>query len=208
MIPIKKVLVLAPHTDDGEWGVGGTIAKLIAEGAAVYYAAFSSCEESLPPELPSDTLAKECKQATTLLGVKELFQYNFKVRYFNYHRQEILEEMVKLNKSIQPDLVILPCSTDIHQDHQTIYNEGLRAFKNANLLGYELIWNTIHMSTTFFSVLTAEHIHSKYKAIACYKSQEFRNYHNESFVEALAKVRGTQINQAYAEAFEVIRWIF
>ena len=38
----KNVYVLAPHTDDGELGAGGTIAKLIELGANVYYFAFST----------------------------------------------------------------------------------------------------------------------------------------------------------------------
>lgn len=45
----KRVLVLAPHTDDGEFGCGGTITKLINEGHEVYYAAFSACQQSVLP---------------------------------------------------------------------------------------------------------------------------------------------------------------
>ncbi len=44
----QKILVLAPHTDDGELGCGGTIVRLIDEGQDVYYVAFSICEESVP----------------------------------------------------------------------------------------------------------------------------------------------------------------
>ena len=50
----KKVLILAPHTDDGEFGCGGTITKLISEGADVYYAAFSAAEQSVLPKFPKD----------------------------------------------------------------------------------------------------------------------------------------------------------
>ena len=52
----KNVLVLAPHTDDGELGAGGTIAKLIEGGAKVTYAAFSTAAESVPDGLPKDIL--------------------------------------------------------------------------------------------------------------------------------------------------------
>ena len=52
----EKILILAPHTDDGEFGCGGSIAKFIDQGAEVTYAAFSTAEESLPPDLPPDTL--------------------------------------------------------------------------------------------------------------------------------------------------------
>ena len=38
---IKKVLVIAPHTDDGEFGCGGTINKLIKLGIEVHYVAYS-----------------------------------------------------------------------------------------------------------------------------------------------------------------------
>ena len=31
----KNILVLAPHTDDGEFGCGGYIAKLLGHGAKV-----------------------------------------------------------------------------------------------------------------------------------------------------------------------------
>ena len=56
---LKKILILAPHTDDGEFGCGATIAKFIAEKKEVYYAAFSLCRNSLELGLESDTLEKE-----------------------------------------------------------------------------------------------------------------------------------------------------
>jgi LmbE family N-acetylglucosaminyl deacetylase len=203
----KRIIVLAPHTDDGEWGAGGSLAKWKESGSEIIYVAFSSCQESLPNGMAADTLIKECQAATKVLGVSDLIQLDFKVRYFTDDRQAILEEMVKLNKQFQPDLVLTPCSTDLHQDHNTIYNESLRGFKNRNLLGYELIWNNIHMSTTFFNTLEKRHVDSKSEAIACYHSQEFRNYHNATFVQSLARTRGTQIGSEFAEAFEVIRLI-
>ncbi|MCP4668353.1 MAG: PIG-L family deacetylase, partial [Deltaproteobacteria bacterium] len=50
----SKILVLAPHTDDGEFGCGGSIARFIKDGAEVYYATFSLCEESVPKLMPRD----------------------------------------------------------------------------------------------------------------------------------------------------------
>ncbi|MGL4335869.1 MAG: PIG-L deacetylase family protein, partial [Turicibacter sp.] len=47
----RKVLVLAPHTDDGELGAGGFIAKLIDAGSEVTYVAFSIAEDSVPAGL-------------------------------------------------------------------------------------------------------------------------------------------------------------
>ena len=57
----QRVLVLAPHTDDGEFGCGGTMARLAESGAAVRYVAFSIATKSLAEGFPPDTLAGEVR---------------------------------------------------------------------------------------------------------------------------------------------------
>jgi N-acetylglucosamine malate deacetylase 1 len=205
----KKVLVLAPHTDDGELGCGGTIAKMIENNADVYYAAFSTAEESVPEGFPKDILKTEVKQATEKLGIKNenLFIFNYQVRKLNYSRQEILEELITLRKKHDFDIILMPVLTDIHQDHSTIAHEGLRAFKTKTILGYELIWNNVSFNTTCFICLEKSHIQKKADALSMYKSQGKRDYMSEEFILALGKTRGVQIGSNYAEAFEVIRWI-
>ena len=203
----RSILVLAPHTDDGEFGCGATIDKFIQLGNRITYVAFSSCDSSTPEGFPPGTLREEVKKATDLLGVADLRIFDYEVRYFLYKRQDILEDMVKLNRELAPWLVLTPASSDIHQDHQVVYNESVRAFKQSNILGYELPWNTIQMSTTCFSKIEETNIVQKIKAISEYKSQFFRPYYSEEFVRSLAFTRGTQIGTRYAEAFEVIRWI-
>lgn len=209
MIHYKRVLVLAPHTDDGELGCGSTINKLVEEGAEVVYVAFSICTRSLPPNLAPDTLAKEVAAATKILGVekKNLILYDYDVRHFPAHRQEILEEMVKIGRDFKPDLVLQTNSNDIHQDHQVIYNEGLRAFKNTTMLGYELPWNNLSFTTNSFVRVQERHLDKKMEALKEYKSQAHRKYLNEGFIKGWAQTRGTQIGVDWAEAFEVIRWI-
>jgi LmbE family N-acetylglucosaminyl deacetylase len=127
-----KVSVLAPHTDDGELGVGGTIARFIEEGKEVYYAAFSTAEESVPEGYEKNILTKEVKSATKVLGIKEenLLIFGHRVRKLNYVRQEILENMVEMRRTINPEIIFMPSLNDIHQDHHTIAEEALRAFKN------------------------------------------------------------------------------
>jgi len=205
----ERVLVVAPHTDDGELGAGGTIAKLIEEGSEVYYAAFSTASQSLPEGWPKDILKTEVKLATQKLGIKNdnLFIYDYEVRKLNYHRQEVLEDLVKLKKSLNPDLILIPSLKDIHQDHSTIAHEGLRAFKNSTILGYELIWNNLTFSTSCFVKLNQNHVDCKVHALKAYQSQKHRDYLSEDFIKSLARTRGVQIGTQYAEAFEVIRLI-
>ncbi|MHC8469383.1 PIG-L deacetylase family protein [Plesiomonas shigelloides] len=205
----KKVLVLAPHTDDGELGAGGFIAKLIDAGSEVTYVAFSIAEDSVPAGLPKDILKTEVKLATAKLGInpKNLIILNFKVRKFDSVRQEILEELIKLRKLNDFDLVLIPSSNDVHQDHAVISQEGIRAFKGTTVLGYELIWNNICFNNSFFVKLKREHVERKIAALKCYKSQFGRCYVSEDFIFALSHTRGVQINTQYAESFEVIRWV-
>jgi LmbE family N-acetylglucosaminyl deacetylase len=205
----KRILVLAPHTDDGEFGCGGTIARMVREGHEVFYAAFSTAEESVPPGLPRNILEIEVKEATRLLGIDpgRLIIYRYTVRTLHLHRQAILEEMVHMRRDIQPDIVLLPCSHDLHQDHETVNREALRAFRNGTMLGYEMPRNNITFCAQSFVVLAEEDLRKKIAALQCYESQKFRGYTDERYIRALAVTRGVQIGVEMAEAFEVLRWV-
>ena len=205
----KRVLILAPHTDDGEFGCGGTIHKMATSGADVYYAAFSACQQSVLPDFPSDILITEVKKATEVLGIKpsNLILFDYEVRTFNFRRQEILEDILRLKNQIAPDLVIMPSVNDIHQDHHTIATEGVRAFKNSTILCYEMPWNNFNFNTTCFVPLTEGEVAVKSRALAEYKSQAHRPYANDEFIRSLARTRGVQVDRQYAEVFEVIRWL-
>jgi N-acetylglucosamine malate deacetylase 1 len=206
----KNVLVLAPHPDDGELGCGGTINKFINYKYNIYYMAFSLCEESIPKGYPSNVLLKELKNATKVLGINKdnVIMHNFPVRRFNEYRQEILELLVSFkNNIIVPDIIFLPSSFDVHQDHIVIHEEGKRAFKNSCLLGYEFAWNNFSFNTGCFILLDENNIMKKISALNKYKSQSSRFYNTKSIIKSLAIYRGLQINNKYSEAFEIIRWI-
>ncbi len=205
----RRILVMAPHTDDGEFGCGGTISRWLDEGDEIHYAAFSLCEESVPEGWPKDILEKEVKTATTQLKIpiENLHLFKFPVRRFDQFRQDILEELVELRQKLQPDLVLTPATSDIHQDHSVITSEVIRAFKNSSILGYEMPWNNFTIHTTCFVTLTPDHVDRKVLALQCYESHRHRGYAREQLIRSLAVVRGTQIGVDLAETFEVIRWV-
>lgn len=203
MLHTNRILVLAPHTDDGELGCGASIAKYVAAGKEVTYLAFSTCSQSLPKNFPADTLEGECREATRMLGVQQVLFFDFEVRKFSFHRQEILEKLVELNNNLQPETVFVPAQNDVHQDHQVIYAEGRRAFKQCNLLGYELPWNNTRFAPAYFEKLDESQVKAKQSALQAYRSQAHRRYMQPQFMKALAMVRGVQCSVAFAEAFEV-----
>ncbi|HLO04246.1 MAG TPA: PIG-L deacetylase family protein [Symbiobacteriaceae bacterium] len=206
---MKRVLALAPHTDDAELGCGGTIARLLEEGASVYVAAFSSARESIPPHLPPTTTRDEFFASMQRLGVPAVNRrlYDYPVRRFTEHRQDLLEELVRLRAEIQPDTVFLPTASDLHQDHHVIATEGLRAFKERTVWGYELPWNHVTFAAQAFVTLESRHVEAKWRALSAYRSQIDlgRPYFTPELIQGLARVRGVQVKAEFAEAFEVTR---
>jgi N-acetylglucosamine malate deacetylase 1 len=103
---------------------------------------------------------------------------------------------------------MLPSTSDTHQDHATVAQEGFRAFKSTcSILGYELPQNLISFTNTLFVELSRENICAKLNALRCYESQLFRRYAADDFVRGLATVRGAQCDMEFAEAFEAVRII-
>jgi LmbE family N-acetylglucosaminyl deacetylase len=208
---IKKVLVLSPHTDDAEIGAGGTIARFMDEGKDIYFAVFSMCETSVPKELPKDTLKKECLNSLKVFGIlpERIHLMNYMVRTFPEHRQQILDDMIKIKNHLAPELVLVPSSHDMHQDHGVIYWEALRAFKkDSSIWGYEHPWNNLTFTTDVFVKLDAKHVEMKIKALKVYESQSNRGYMKEENLRSLVITHGAQIDLSFAEAFEMVRLIY
>ncbi len=202
--------VLSPHIDDGELGCGGTIAKLISEQNEIHFFVFTLAKKSIPPEFPQDATEHELYNSMKALQIpkENLHVFDFEVRTFPNHRQEILEILVDLKKKLTPQLVFTPSIHDLHQDHEVIAKETLRAFKNSTILCYEEPWNLISFNFTTFSKLEKEHVERKIKVLKCYKTQAHRPYFQEEYFWSWARTRGARIGESYAEAFELMRLIF
>ena len=203
----RRILILCPHTDDGEFGCGGTAVKFLKQGHDIHYCAFSSASKSLRSGLDKDILVGEMMDAMSVLGINNTHLFDYDARDFPKHRQSILDDMIVLRKEIKPSIVFLPSTFDIHQDHKVICREGVRAFKNCTIFGYELPWNNLSFTTQMFVTLDRYEVDAKWLAIEKYKSQNHRLYFSESFVRNWVSTRGKQIGVAWAEAFEVIRLI-
>jgi N-acetylglucosamine malate deacetylase 1 len=203
----RRVLVLAPHTDDGEFGCGGTMARLADAGTEVRYVAFSIATKSLPPGFPPDALAREVREATAELGVPEenLTVHDFEVRTFPERRQDILELLISLWDEWQPDAVFQPTLRDVHQDHQVIAAEGLRAFKRTTILGYEIPWNNFDFAYQAYVSLERTHLERKTAALAKYASQQHRRYADSEYIWNIARTHGINVNREFAEVFQVYR---
>jgi LmbE family N-acetylglucosaminyl deacetylase len=204
----RRALILCAHTDD-ELGCAATVVRLVEAGVAVRYLALSTCEASVPAGFAPDVLTHECRACTAALGLRpEHVELGaFEVRHFPRDRQAVLERLVAVARSYEPDLVLLPASTDTHQDHAVVYQEGFRAFKRATMLGYELPQNLATFHSAAFVAFDERVLRRKLEALAAYASQAFRPYASEAAIRGLATVRGVQCGAPFAEAFEPVRLI-
>lgn len=204
-----KVLVLSPHTDDSELSAGGTISRLQREGHDVYYTVFSTCDASLPDE-KEGMLEREFEAVMDQVEPTEYFILDYVVRRFSERRQDILDDIISIRDAVEPDLVIGPSRNDFHQDHQTIADEMIRAFKSGpSIIAYEQPWNYVSFPAELYAPITEDDLSSKLEQLSAYDSQleKGRPYFEEEFIRGLARVRGLQGNARYAEAFEVVRWV-
>jgi LmbE family N-acetylglucosaminyl deacetylase len=171
--------------------------------------AFSRAEDSLPPGSPPDMLEVEFRASMAKMAIPQecVKVFNFPVRRFPQHRQEILETILTLRRSFNPDAVFAPSGNDKHQDHQVVHAEAVRAFKDITVWGYELPWNHVDFSAQAFVTLESRHLERKWESLQEYRTQMdlHRPYFTREFIFGLGCVRGVQVKAGYAEAYEVVR---
>lgn len=173
---MKTVIVFAPHTDDAEFGCGGTIHRMIKDGYEVHIVALSSAAKISEQGMGHSELIDESYLASGVLGLPpdHLNHHEFEVRKFGDRRQEILDLMIYYRKKLLPDIVFIPCKSDIHQDHEVVHNEAIRAFKYKTILCYEMAWNNLSFEPNLSIELTLENVRAKIDACMEYKSQRHR----------------------------------
>lgn len=191
-----KVLAISPHPDDAEFGVGGTLHKLSSYGNEVINLVFYN----------DPILLDECRKSSKILGVKPKFVY-MQGRLYHEKRQEILQIFFDINKDLNPDMVFVPSTTDVHQDHKVVTEEAIRAFKESTVLGYNEPWNQTFIITNYFIILECDDTDAKLKALDKYNSRKSFPYFNEEYQKSLLRANGMKIKEFEAEAFEVIRVI-
>lgn len=195
---INKVLALSPHTDDIELGCGGLLSK-IKDTAEINVIAFSEAQP-----LSTGNPVDEFKQAMEVINAKYTF-LDITPRYFHEYRQEILDHLWNEHQDCDYDLVLCPSSYDHHQDHKVIYEECFRAFKKTTIFGYEMPWNNRTFSTDIFVKLEKHHLQDKFKMLDCYKTQGERAFMNKEYIFDMARTRGLQVGNEYAECYEAVR---
>lgn len=108
-----NILIVGPHPDDQELGMGGTIAKLASQGHHVLLLDMTDGEPT--PHGSPEIRAKESAKAAEILGVKRL-TLEFPNRML-VHSIEARHKVAGIIRQHQASIVFVPHFEDAHPDH-------------------------------------------------------------------------------------------
>lgn len=198
----RKVLFLGAHPDDIELGCGALLHH-IAKQTDVLCVTLSDNQKN--PDLLN--VKDEHLQSMVVLGVpsKSIVFGPFTTRVFPDARQEILEYFLKLRKEFNPDLIFVHSNKDVHQDHLTMTDEALRAFRGITVLGFDVVRSSYGFFPHFLVEVTEEDVNKKIEALSCYETYRDRYYFNSELTRSIMVRHGALAERPFAEGFDILR---
>jgi LmbE family N-acetylglucosaminyl deacetylase len=198
----KKVLFIGAHPDDIELGCGALIAN-IAGCTEVMCATLSDNQKN--PALQN--VVAEHNRSMAILGVPHDHDRveQFETRRFPHARQEILEYLFQLNRQFQPEIVFVHTKADIHQDHNVVTEEALRAFRGTTLLGFDALRSSYGFFPHFLVEVTEQDMERKVQALMEYKTYGEKYYFDPSVLRATLIRHGALAERPFAEGFDILR---
>lgn len=198
----KRVLFLGAHPDDIELGCGALLHH-IATQTDILCVTLSDNQRN--PALQN--IKDEHYVSMAVLGVpKEKIIFGpFTTRVFPDSRQEILEYFLKLRRDFKPDLIFVHSRQDVHQDHLTMTEEALRAYRGITVLGFDVVRSSYGFFPHFLVEVTEEDVSKKIEALACYETYRDRYYFNAELTRSIMVRHGALAERPFAEGFDILR---
>lgn len=218
----KSILILAAHPDDEVLGCGGTIAKLVDEGAIVNVAfladgVFSRLGEESAQQLELNVRRTAAQKACVILGVKSVSFGDFPDnRMDTIPLLDITQAVEALIAKHQPEMVFTHHAGDVNIDHRRLHDAVVTACRPQQghpvktLLCFEVPSSTewqlpasapAFMPNWFVDISTT--LDRKLAALEVY-ADELRAWphpRSRQGVEHLAHWRGATVGVDAAEAF-------
>jgi LmbE family N-acetylglucosaminyl deacetylase len=198
----KKVLFLGAHPDDIEIGCGALIHHIVQQ-TEILCVTLSDNQKN--PDLKN--VKGEHIKSMKVLGVPDenVVFGPFVTRVFPDARQEILEYFLKLRKDFQPDLIFVHSKQDVHQDHLTMTDEALRAFRGITVLGFDVVRSSYGFFPHFLVEVTEKDVKKKIEALSEYETYRDRYYFNSELTRSIMVRHGALAEIPFAEGFDILR---
>ena len=198
----KRVLFLGAHPDDIELGCGALLHHIVKQTDVL---CVTLSDNQTNPDLKN--VRDEHYKSMAVLGVpKEKIVFGpFTTRVFPNARQEILEYFLNIRNGFKPDLIFTHSRQDVHQDHNTMTDEALRAFRGITVLGFDVVRSSYGFFPHFLVEITEEDANKKIEALAEYETYRDRYYFNSELTRSIMVRHGALAERSFAEGFDILR---
>ena len=209
---MASYLVVGPHPDDQELGMGGTIARLIEQGHRVHLVDMTNGEPT--PHGSIEQRAAESARAAEILGVsRTLIGLPNREVVHSIAARHLLAATIRVHR---PDVLFLPFPIDAHPDHVAVTRIGEDARFDAKLTRSNIpgepchpkrviYYYCTHLRMSFqptFCIDISTQIDKKSAAVAAYHSQFIANGSPvPQMVRTMNEYFGGRIGTAFAEPF-------
>ena len=208
---MASILVIGPHPDDQELGMGGSIVRLKSQSHQVHLVDMTNGEPT--PHGSVEARAKEAAAAARIMGVERtLLGLTNRQVVHNLESRHKLAAVIRVHR---PDWMFVPYPVDAHPDHVAVTRIAEDARFDAKLTKTDIpgepwypkriiYYYCTHLRMNFnptFCLDVSEQIETKMKAITAYTTQFA---HNPSVIEMVKNTSayfGGRIGTAHAEPF-------
>jgi bacillithiol biosynthesis deacetylase BshB1 len=209
---MASIIVFAPHPDDAELGMGGTIIKLAQQGHRVHVVDMTNGEPT--PHGSVETRARESAAAAKVLGVERTL--------LGLKNREVVHDIASRHKTAavmrkhRADWLFVPYPLDAHPDHMAVTRICEDARFDAKLTKSDIpgepyypkriiYYFCTHLRLNFtpnFCIDISDTVDQKIASVKCYASQFVGNSAGvPEMVKTISAYFGTRIGTAHAEPF-------
>ena len=198
----KRVLFVGAHPDDIELGAGALIHNIRGQSEIL---CVTLSDNQKNPMLKN--VVEEHRASMAVLGVnpKDDLIESFETRKFPDMRQEVLEYLLKLRRDFKPEIIFCHSQNDLHQDHNVITQEALRAYRGLTVLGFDVVRSSYNFFPHFFVGVSEEDVNKKIEALLKYKTYHDKYYFNAELLRATMVRHGALAEKPFAEGFDILR---
>lgn len=223
-----RVLVAAPHADDETLGVGGTIARLVAEGHEVIVCVFTGHgpdPHPLGPDSMWSEIRAEAARAHKILGVTETIYREIPAAMVaDQSVYELNKVTAEVMREVAPEVLYAPFPFDLHKDHRELFHSLSITWRPFTETGRRLrqvfcyeVPSETHLNIPYVEQAFTPNVWTdisgslatKLAALECFQSQLHPSVDLRSLdtIRALARWRGAQMGVQAAEAFVLVRQV-
>ncbi|MGN0414081.1 MAG: PIG-L deacetylase family protein [Agathobacter sp.] len=212
---MNNILMVGAHYDDIELGVGGTAARMSAEGKNVYKLILTDNfvrESEFNLFTAPDKSIQESKMACEILGITEINDFTKVPNCTLEYTTELMQRVESVILKYHIDTVFMHSEYDMNHDHieaAKICKVAARHINNIYTYRSNIyITETGYTPRVFFDI--SDYIDKKRNALAAYGIEHQRSMaggQNQLFENVVYqnKIWGYAIDCMYAEGFEVIK---